>query len=180
MRVSSGRGVFAEGGEKRPEIRGARPRRVVDAAHVELLVSICDQVPGASGFDQASRQFRFKDARRGEPPKRVGISRRRPCPEGHRGADGEVDDDLGRLPEVQDDRIGSRCRSTARIRSARTLRSNELIVPVWRRLAAPARRWVSALVRDRTRCESLPGEKHRRCRARSRGRGCRRVPPGAG
>ena len=76
------------------------------ACHVQPLVGVRDEVAEARGSHETIGQ-RFVDERcRLQAPKRVGVALGRPGSMRHACGDGKVDDDLRRLLQVEDHRVG--------------------------------------------------------------------------
>ncbi len=79
----------------------------MDASHVERVVGVCHHVAEARRTNQTRRQRPIDDSGGAESPEGVGIRRRGPEIEMQAGGRRKIDDDLRRLPQVQDHRIGS-------------------------------------------------------------------------
>lgn len=91
--------------QERPQIVRPSARRAVDARHVEALVHVRHDIPKPGGECQPLGELALEEAASGKPKERVGVARRCAEVELQASGHGEIQCDLRRLPEVEDDRI---------------------------------------------------------------------------
>ena len=77
----------------------------MDASHVEDLIGVGDDVAEPRGALETSGQGSIEMPGLGQPPEGVGVRGRRAELEMKTGRGRKIDDDLDRLPQVEDDRI---------------------------------------------------------------------------
>lgn len=95
-------GERAQRREKSPEIRRTVRRRAVHAHHVELLVRVGHDIPKPGGAHEAGGEISVEMPLRAEATECIGVARWRAEFQMEAGGDRQVDDDLRRLPEMED------------------------------------------------------------------------------
>jgi hypothetical protein len=157
-REEPGSHLVAEGGQEGAQVFRPRARDGVHTSQVEAPVAVHEEVAEPGGTRQTGPEGSVDDAGVGKQPERVAVGGWAPEPEPYARRGRQVDDDLDRLPEVQDDGVGrgdigrrssgssgrwaatrSRWARTAAVRSARSSPSTARLIP-GRRGRRPGRR----------------------------------------
>lgn len=97
--------AVAEGRKERARVRRPLPGGAVHPHHVEVVVGVGDHVPEAGGADQPTLERRIQRPGAGQPVEGIGIACRGAQPQVKARRQGEIDDDLHGLPEMEDDRV---------------------------------------------------------------------------